>query len=108
MTARHITLPVTLYTREGNGVRTSALVDCGAISNYVSPVLFCSLGTPITCSSSAPIMNADGHVIFPKVEETTIRCHFSLVDSNTEERFTVAPTRHSLMLGMPRFVRFNP
>ncbi len=101
-------LLVTLYTYEGNSIRTSALVYCEAISNYVSLALFHSWGTPITCSSSTLILAADGHVISSYIEETTVRCHFNLLDGDTEERFTVAPIRHLLIFGIPWLVQFNP
>jgi hypothetical protein len=85
LTACHATLPATLYTHEGSNIHTSALVDCGAISNYLLQALFGFLGTPVTCSYSSLILAANCHVISHEVEETAFMFHFNLIDDITKK-----------------------
>jgi predicted aspartyl protease len=94
----HVTVLVIFYTCDRNGICTSNLVDCGAISNYISLALFGSLDTPIKCTSLAPILATNGHIISLSVQKTTVKCHFNRVDGDTEEHFTVAPIIHSVIL----------
>ena len=92
-----------------DSVRVTAMLDSGAVSNFIDVSVWKQLGKPITCTGDDTITAVNGQLLASKTTEASLSLHFDLSERPVLEPFSVAPlVGVQAILGLPFYVRWKP
>ena len=72
-----------------DSVRVTAMLDSGAVSNFIDVSVWKQLGKPITCTGDDSITAVNGQLLTPKTTEASLGLGFDLVERSVSEPFSV-------------------
>ena len=99
-------VPVTL-TLGKMSLRSTAMLDSGAISNYIDNSVWNFFGKPVHTRSANPITAIGGSLLAPSTVEALLG--LTILDSSHQDPFTVAPIGQGrIILGLPFFCDWKP